>query len=175
MKLNKFLVAAASFGFAASAFAVNPPNEGRGTIDFRGAIIQAPCSIDETKSTKEVNLGQVSDVLLADGGKSTPQDIKIVLADCTVGVKNKVKTTITGPSDAVNADLLGITGTAAGAGIAIVDGSGTVIKMGEATPFQTLSSGENVLKFSAYLQGGAADTIKPGTFTSTATWSLTYE
>lgn len=175
MKLNKILVAAASLTFAAGAFAANPVNQGEGKIDFKGSIIEAPCSVDEAKTTKEVDLGQVSDVLLAGGGKSTPKDIQIVLTDCSIATKSKVKTTITGAPSAINADLLGISGNAEGASIAIVDGSGALVKLGEATKFQPLNTGLNVLNFTAYLQGDTTAAVKPGEFSSTATWALSYE
>lgn len=50
MKLNKFLVAAATLGLAANAFAANVVNQGEGVIDFKGSIIVAPCSIDEKEN-----------------------------------------------------------------------------------------------------------------------------
>ena len=175
MKLNKFLVVAAALGFAANAFAANPVNQGEGTIDFKGSIIDAPCSIDENASTKEVDLGQVSNVLLAGGGKSNPVDFKIVLRDCSLATMSKVKTTLTGAPSSLNSDLLGISGNAEGASIAIIDGSGAAIKLGTATQPQPLVTGLNVLQFSAYLQGDTTAAVKPGTFTSTASYALSYE
>lgn len=175
MKLNKFLVAAATLGLAANAFAANVVNQGEGTIDFKGSIIEAPCSIDEAKTTKEVIFDQVSDSLLADGGQSAHKDINIVLTGCNNATKSKVKTTFSGAASQYNADLLGISGTAEGASIVIVDGSGARLKLGAASPLQTFDKGTNVLKFTTYLLGDTAANVKPGAFTSTATWALNYE
>lgn len=58
--------------------------------------------------------------------------------------------------------LLGFTGEAEGAGIAITDGSGSVVSLGQPTAGQTLVGENNTLVFSAYLQGStASDAIKP--------------
>ncbi|ERK14112.1 hypothetical protein BFS14_22030 [Serratia fonticola] len=175
MKLNKFLVAAATLGLAANAFAANVVNQGEGVIDFKGSIIVAPCSIDEKETTKEVTFDQVSDSLLADGGQSAPKDIKIVLTGCNNAVKSKVQTTFSGAASQYNPDLLGISGTAEGASIVLVDGSGARLKLGAASPLVGIDNGTNVLKFSTYLLGDTAANIKAGDFTSTATWSLNYQ
>ncbi|MMZ70515.1 Major MR/P fimbria protein precursor [compost metagenome] len=71
--------------------------------------------------------------------------------------------------------MLGITGTAKGAGIALTDGSGTQITLGVPSTARGLLAGNNKLNFSAYLQGNKIDgTVKPGEFSSVANFTLTY-
>ncbi|MEB7884613.1 fimbrial protein [Serratia fonticola] len=175
MKLNKFLVAAATLGLAANAFAGNVVSQGGGIIDFKGSIIVAPCSVDEKQTTKEVTFDQVSDSLLADGGQSAAKDIRIVLTGCNTEVKSNVRTTFGGTESRYNPELLGITGNAEGASIVLVHGSGERLKLGVPAPLVGLENGTNVLKFSTYLLGDTAANIKSGDFTSAATWSLAYE
>lgn len=175
MKLNKFLVAAASLTIAASAFAAPIKNQGGGDIVFKGSIIEAPCSIDYDLTDKEVNLGQVSDSLLTGGGKSHAVPFKIVLTDCNTDTMTKVKTTVTGTPSALDATMLGMSGNAEGASIAIIDASGTLVKLGEATSPHILVTGGNTLQFNAYLQGSATAKVTPGTFSSTASYALSYE
>ncbi|MGO2437123.1 MAG: fimbrial protein, partial [Serratia proteamaculans] len=86
-----------------------------------------------------------------------------------------------------NADLLGITGTAKGASIAITDGSSRVIKLGDATQAQKIQKGANTLAFAAFLQGdpdvppvtsGGTATpavIVPGEFSSIVDFTLAYQ
>ncbi|AIJ06761.1 major fimbrial subunit MrfA [Edwardsiella piscicida] len=66
MKLNKLvvmlgLVAATTSGAAFAA------TEGSGTVTFKGAIIDAPCSITPDTTDQTVNLGQVSSNALLGG------------------------------------------------------------------------------------------------------------
>ncbi|HIE1062977.1 TPA: fimbrial protein [Serratia marcescens] len=181
MKLNKIMMAAVlAFGVTSVAHAA-VKDQGHGTVTFTGSIIDAPCSIAPESVDQTVNLGQVSNVALKDGGKSMPKNFQIKLENCEVistapGKNNGVSLTFTGMENA-GADGLGITGTAKGAGIAITDGSGDAIKLGQATKVQELQNGNNTLSFAAYLQGSKASgaVIVPGEFQSVADFTLAYQ
>ncbi|UAN52440.1 type 1 fimbrial protein [Serratia sp. JSRIV002] len=185
MKLNKFMVAAIALGFVSAANAANAANAaqdaGHGTIEFYGSIIDAPCSIAPGDDNQRIPMGQIANVALKDGGKSTPENFYIHLENCDASTLKTVTTTFTGPTSAGNADLLGITGTARGASLAITDGSGTLIKLGQPTAPQGIQDQTNILNFSAYLQGdmGAdgktAAEIVPGDFSTTTTFTLAYQ
>ncbi|MGQ1888425.1 fimbrial protein [Serratia marcescens] len=185
MKLNKIMVAAVlAFGVTSVAHAA-VKDQGHGTVTFKGAIIDAPCSITPETVDQTVNLGQVSNVALKNGGQSTPKNFQIKLENCElnagdangVGKNNAVAITFTGAASVEDAKLLGITGTAKGAGIAITDGSGKVIELGKASSAQALGDGNNTLSFSAYLQGNKASNavITPGDFQSVADFTLAYQ
>lgn len=182
MKLNKIMMAAVlAFGVTSVAHAA-VKDQGHGTVTFKGAIIDAPCSITPETVDQTVNLGQVSNVALKDGGQSTPKNFQIKLENCELtekdpGKNNTVSIKFTGASSADDANLLGITGTAKGAGIAITDGSGKLVELGKASSAQTLGNGNNTLNFSAYLQGSKASNavITPGDFQSVADFTLAYQ
>nr|WP_315293293.1 fimbrial protein [Serratia proteamaculans] len=158
-----------------------------GTVTFKGSIIDAPCSITPETADQTVDLGQVSNVALTKQGKSTPKNFDIKLDKCDVTTLKNVTATFSGAASAGNADLLGITGTAKGASIAITDGASRVIKLGEATKAQKIQKGNNTLAFAAYLQGDpdvAATTpggtatpavIVPGEFSSVVDFTLAYQ
>jgi type 1 fimbria pilin len=182
MKLNKIMMAAAlAFGTICTAQAAD---QGHGKVTFTGSIIDAPCSINPESIDQTVELGQISKVALVGGGKSTPRNFSIDLENCSFGspaAKNKVQVTFTGmngiESEAkAKNGLLGITGTAGGASIAITQGDGEVIKLGEPTKEQVLQDGNNTLTFAAYMQGdgGDASTITEGDFQSVADFTLAY-
>ena len=82
---------------------------------------------------------------------------------------------------ASNPDLLALKGQAQGASLAIADHTGALIKLGSASPAQTLSNGNTYLQFNAYLQGdkavgqGAAPEIVPGDFETFANFTLAYQ
>lgn len=176
MNLNKaFLAAAVVFGMSSVAYAAG---EGQGKVTFMGSIIDAPCSITPESDDQTVELGQISKVALLNGGKSTPRNFSIDLENCSFGAlgeKNKVSVTFTGMESAAGNGLLGITGTATGASIAIMSGDGQLITLGEPTNEQTLQDGDNTLRFAAYVQGdGASATITEGDFQAVTDFTLAY-
>ncbi|WP_145544381.1 fimbrial protein [Yersinia massiliensis] len=177
MKLTKLAIALGmSIAVMATAANAAPKDEGQGTVTFNGSIIDSPFSITPDTIDQTVNLGQISNVILKDGGKSKPKNFQIKLENCDTATLKTVSTKFTSSHSTGNGDLLGITGTARGASIAITDGAGDVIKLGESGKAQTIQDGNNVLAFSAYLQGdGASSTIIPGEFQSIANFSLAYQ
>lgn len=159
-------------------------DQGHGKVTFKGSIIDAPCSISADTIDQTVELGMISNKTLAGGGKSKPQNFQIKLESCDLPADSKLITaTFSGSASVGNPALLGITGSASGASVAITDGSGQVIKLGQSSVGREIQNGDNTLQFSAYLQGdpkptgeGAVDAvIVPGEFTSVADFTLAYQ
>lgn len=179
MKLNKFALGLSlAMGMASFANAATDPykDQGHGTVTFTGSIVDAPCSIDPETIDQTVNLGQVSNAALENKGTSTPKNFEIRLEKCNVGATGKAVTaTFTGGKGGTDG-MLGLTGSAKGASIAMTDGSGKVLKLGEKTEAQKLQNGNNTLLFAAYLQGdGASGGVVPGDFKSVANFTLDYQ
>ncbi len=180
-KMNNTMLAAVVLLGVSSVAHAAVKDQGHGTVTFTGSIIDAPCSITPETVDQTVDLGQVSNVALKDGGKSTPRNFSIGLENCELitekeGKNNTVSLTFTGMESAANNGLLGITGTAQGASIAITDAAGQVIKLGKPTKAQELQNGNNTLSFAAYLQGdGASSAVVPGDFQSVADFTLAYQ
>lgn len=167
------------FGTTMMAGSALAADQGHGKVTFRGSIIDAPCSISPDSIDQTVDLGQISNVALVSGGKSTPRTFDIVLQNCDItNVKSGVKLTFSGAAASFdsNKKTLGIVGTGAGAGVQITNGSGNVLTLGTATPFQQIQNGNNTLRFSAYLVGNGGDlkTITVGEFSSVADFTLSY-
>ncbi|WP_152224309.1 fimbrial protein [Pseudomonas sp. SCB32] len=158
-------------------------DQGHGVITFKGAIIDAPCSIAQESQYQTVEMDQISNVALKNGGKSSPKTFKIELRGCELGALKAATATFTG-SPSSNPDLLAIKGTAQGASLAIADHTGALIKLGSASPAQALTDGDTFLQFNAYLQGdmvsegGGAEVpaeIVPGNFETFANFTLAYQ
>ncbi|CAI1773057.1 type 1 fimbrial protein [Serratia marcescens] len=176
MNLNKTLLAAViAFGSASMAHAAD---QGHGKVTFTGSIIDAPCSIAPESIDQTVDMGQISNAALKDSGQSTPRNFDIKLEDCSFGTpaaKNKVQVTFTGMESVAGNGLLGITGNAKGASVAITQADGQVITLGQATKEHTLQDGNNTLRFAAYMQGdGASATITEGDFQAVTDFTLAY-
>lgn len=175
MKLNKLaLVLGLGVAVVAGSAAAD---QGSGVINFKGSVIDAPCSIPSESLNLEVGLGAISTAALKDGGKGIASDFKIELEQCDISVMKSVQTTFTGTPSTSVPDGLAIVGTAKNAGIVITDANGDKIKLGEKSPSQVLFSGKNTLNFQAYLQGDAdqAKPATPGEFTAIATFALSYQ
>lgn len=72
--------------------------------------------------------------------------------------------------------MLGITGTAAGAGVRIQDYSGTIVTLDTPTAGRVLGVGNNTLNFSAYLEKIASVTnVTPGEFEAVTNFTLAYQ
>ncbi|MHA6312521.1 MULTISPECIES: fimbrial protein [Pantoea] len=169
-------------GMVLASGSVFAADQGHGTVQFKGEIIDAPCSITADTVEQTVDLGQVSSSVLAKGGKSSPKAFNIKLEDCTITTQKTVTATFTGKGATFDttSSLLALAGSAAGAGIAITDDNSSVIKLGTASTPYNLTTGttEAELRYSAYLQGAADNTatpIVPGEFTSVANFTLAYE
>ncbi|MDP1292919.1 MULTISPECIES: fimbrial protein [Klebsiella] len=176
MKLKAIVFLVGSTLMSGSAFAADA---GHGKVTFKGSIIDAPCSISPQSIDQTVDLGQISNVALVDGGKSTPRTFDIALENCDISsVTSGVQLTFSGAAASFDTDkkTLGIVGTGAGAGVQITNGSGEVMTLGKPSPFQNIQNGSNTLRFSAYLvgNGGALDTITVGEFSSVADFTLSY-
>lgn len=174
MKLNKIMMAAVlAFGTISGAQAAD---QGHGKVTFTGSIIDAPCSIDPNSIDQTVDLGAVSNVSLLNGGTSDPKPFEIHLEKCSLATAKTVTATFDGAPG--KDGLLGITGEAKGASIAIMDGSNNLVALGKPTGGQLISAGatETTLAFSAYLKGdGDKIDIVPGKFHSVANFIMDYK
>ncbi|AHG21881.1 hypothetical protein Z042_21405 [Chania multitudinisentens RB-25] len=177
MKLNNIALATVlSLGMVSLANA----NEGSGVVKFTGQVIDAPCSIAPESTDQTRDFGQVANVSLVNGGKSRAQNFDIRLQGCDLsGAKNKVQVTFSGSAGGATGatnTLLAISGVR-GASIAMFDGSNQPITLGTATTVQNLLAGDNILRFSAYLQGHTGTTvadIEEGDFSAITNFTLAY-
>lgn len=173
MKMNKFALVL-GMGAAMVAGMANATDQGHGTISFSGSIIDAPCSITGNTAKQDVDLGEVSNSALKNGQTSEPKTFNIVLEQCDTADLTAVSTTFTGASDSKDKSMLGITGSASGAGIVITNGSGSPVELGTASAPQIFGENHNTLTFSAYLKSNGAS-VTAGKFSSTADFTLAYQ
>ena len=172
MKLNK-LALVLGFGLAVAAGSA-AANQGGGVVTFNGSIIDAPCSIPPTSEKQTVEIGAIATAELNGGGRSTPRNFNIELEGCDISTLKTVQATFTGAPSSFSTGALAINGTAKNAAIVITDSGSTQIKLGDKSAEQTLTAGGNLLRFSAYLQGDAANTAVPGNYQATVRFKLDY-
>lgn len=153
-------------------------DQGSGQITFSGTIIDAACSIASDSENQEIDLGQVSIADLTDADKeSKPTPFDITLENCVIDdtTAKSVSLTFTGPGASFNPDILGVTGTASGVGVAIVEqnSSGAYLPLGTPSSQQNLAAGSNQLHFAAVVKGDAAPT--EGDFSAVTNFTMAYQ
>ncbi|MBF7997760.1 fimbrial protein [Rahnella laticis] len=154
--------------------AASAGNQGHGTVHIKGEIIDAPCSISPESVDQTVDLGEVSNSALKQGGKSTPVAFDIKLQNCDVSTYKTVTATWGGTPDVSMPTAWGITGTASGAAIVLKDASEKDIELGKASAPTTLTPDSTTIAMSAFLQGDGQSVI-PGSFTGAADFVLAYQ
>lgn len=157
---------------------VQAGDQGHGKVTFTGEIIDAPCSITPDTIEQTVDLGEISNKALMNGGKSRPRSFDIKLESCDLsGLTDKTVTiTFTGSESSAQPGYLALVGTAKGAAIAITNDEGTNIPLGTPSSATQTQQGDNILTYAAYLQGnGASSSVVPGDFTSVANFTLAYQ
>ncbi|MEX5431832.1 fimbrial protein [Klebsiella michiganensis] len=150
-----------------------------GTVEFKGTVVDAACSVTQKTADQTVYLDQVRTEAFA--GKGTvanqKQSFEIDLANCDTQVASQAQITFEGNAAAGETSVLDNTagaGNAVGVGIQIFDRDGSALDLGKASQALTLIDGTNAMKFSAdYYQ--TADTLTPGSVDTTATFNVTYQ
>lgn len=162
-------------------------DNGHGKVNFIGEIVDSPCSISPETVDQTVDLGQISNTVLKQGGSSPVKNFTIELQNCefTGAWDNKNKVSITFSGGESFDGLLGVTGftgadteKAKNVGIQINDPSNEQIQFG--TPLELVTSlqgGSNTLLFSSFLKGSstaAVGDIPLGQFSAVTNFTIAY-
>lgn len=182
MKISK-IASAVVLTMGVASFAAQA-DQGSGKVTFWGSIIDAPCSIKNGYGDHRIELGQISNTHLDNGGISTPRPFEIQLENCSFELDpatqdplyNTVKVTFAGGNVPGDMTMLAITGQAAGAGVRIQDFAGQPITLLKPSSGRGLGIGDNTLNFSAYLEKISTVTnVTPGDFEAVTNFTLAYE
>lgn len=195
MMFRKTLIAttavAAIMSAAPSAFAdvVTNKDFGGGTINFHGSVTEAPCSIVPGDDKLDINLGQVSQKMLAGADQgSTPVDVVIHLNSCQFdahtttppdpdyGLLSKVDVVFAGYSSSDEAKgLLHNDGTATNVSVQLLDGLGQPLALNRVATDSTahqLSGPTGEITFKARMLASAAATA--GSVSAKVDYKLKY-
>lgn len=162
------------------------PNQGSGTVTFKGQVIDAPCGINPDSLNQVVEFGDLSTSMLDGNGKSVPFSIKLESCDTAhlkaptsgkASPKNIVKIAFTGATVKDKAYMLSTTGNT-GVGITISSLNDNNYMQMNGTPVTASSfmngNGEILLEAEAKAEDSLGG-VSPGTFTAVANFALSYE
>lgn len=175
--MKKLTIASAILTVLAAPAAL--ANQGGGTIQFKGAIVDGACSIEGQNSAQTVNLGQISATALESGNANQRTNFDIKLVGCDTTTAKAATVTFTGPMVSGKKDQLALnSATAKGAAISLFADNDTSkpIELGTPVSFSPLQEGNNTLSFSAQVvKVSDAAKVTAGAFEATAQFTMNYQ
>lgn len=150
-------------------------------VQFSGNLVTEPCVIPAGEDSITLDFGTVIAKSLYSNQRTLSQPFTIHLAQCDPSIASTVSVTFHGAESASLPGLLALDtdSSAAGISIGIERENGELQPLEQPSPAITLLSGDNLLKWQAYVQGNpqaiAKENITPGEFNATATFELSYQ
>lgn len=175
MKMIKTVMAGA-VAMALVSFGANAANQGSGTVNFKGEIIDAPCGIAPESADQSIDFGQISKAHLNAKGTSVKKDVNIKLVNCELGAAQKtVQVTFKGNTVDGAKKMLGAANT--GAGIVMVGQDGQDVVFGTATAPVSVANGNNTLHYQAWVTAADANApaVTEGAFSAVTNFTLAYQ
>lgn len=175
MKLNKLaLTLIMAMGVTTGAANAAGTPGGTGSVNFKGEITDAPCTIKPDSTNQDVEMGSIT-VKTLEAGRSSNVPFELHLESCDVSTPKTAAILFDGVrAETGNDALLALNGSAKGAGLGIVDKMGKDLTLGSEADLGDLIQGDNTLNFTAYLEKTAAASVTPGSFTSVANFTMMY-
>lgn len=179
MKMIKTVMAGA-IAMTLISFGASAANQGMGTINFKGSVIDAPCGIAPESADQTVNFGQISKAHLNKDGISKKQFVDIKLVNCEFGtatdatpLKNNLSVAFTGVAVSTDGTGLGLSDTNAVVKMSGPDGKPVKFDGTASTNITKLQNGDNTLRYKAWVQKDAA-AVTEGEFSAVANFALAY-
>lgn len=150
-------------------------------LQFRGGLVNAPCTLRLEDRDLTLDFGTVIDKYLYSYGRTPSKPFSLHLDDCETSVVTGVTLTFTGTESAELPGLLALDSGSVARGIAvgIANGSGQPWPLNSPGPAINLVPGNMVISLQAYIEAEptakALKQIERGPFTAVATFSLAYQ
>jgi type 1 fimbria pilin len=150
-------------------------------MDFRGTLVDEPCTVDPDDTDIQLDFGTIIDEYLYLNTRTHSQPFTIHLEDCDIDDwpgEGTVTVRFEGTEDAALPGYLAMSDTTIGAAVGLENGDGTALSLGKTSVPIKLADGSVALNFKAFVEGEPKaitdQTIKLGDFSATATFFLDY-
>lgn len=158
----------------------SPTAQAADNLSFKGNLVAEPCTLRPGDDAITLDMSELSTQYLYANGRTMGKSFKIHLEGCDTSIADTVTTTFSGTVNSELPGLLALDGSSVAEGIAL--GIETVadvpLLLNVTSDEQTLSDGNNVIEFKAYVRGEpsalADQSITAGVFTATSTFTLDY-
>ncbi|ARZ00589.1 exported pilin protein [Yersinia ruckeri] len=170
-----------SMGFFGAILLPIFTTHGADNIRFYGELVAEPCVILPGEENIPLDFGTVIDQYLYLNQRSHGQQFELHLAGCDLSVANSVRMTFSGKESINLPGLLALDTASLAAGIAIgmETVAGKPLPLNLAGQIYPLAKNSNLIAFKAYIKGEPQaitnQSIKRGSFSAVATFSLEYE
>lgn len=150
-------------------------------VHFSGALVTEPCVLPDADKDIHLDFGTVIEKYLYQYQRTKSQPFSIHLTECDPAVLSTVSVTFQGTADTELTDMLALdaSSTAKGVAIGLELADGTPLLINKASPYTQLSSGNNMLKFNAFVQAQPTiitnKSLVSGDFMATANFVLGYQ
>lgn len=158
------------------------PEQGQAAanLSLKGTLVVQACNLRPDDEMITLDLSRVHSQYLYAHTRTIGQSFYIHLQDCDTSVAESVTTTFGGRENSELPGLLALDGGSVARGIAIgiETPQNRPLPLNTASAEQTLSDGNNVIEFKAYVRGEpqaiADKSIRRGRFKATSTFTLAY-
>ena len=180
-KRQKSITALSATLLLASLMPLDAQAANSNDIEYSGTLIALPCTVDPMYENMGIDLGTIVAKQLYLHERTTGVQFDFVLQDCDTSLGNWITATFTGNSTAQGLLNFDAGSEASGAAIGIETLSGVKLPINPAQPYpsQAIQDGTTTVKLRAYVQGEseaiASQSITPGFFSATLTYTLGYE
>lgn len=150
-----------------------------GQVNYKGAVVSAPCSVSVDSQNQQITMGQVrAEEFKGLGSWSQAQAFTIKLENCDSALAPTASALFKGVTDGKDPQVFAAgygQGGAKGVGLGIFDSQGNLIVPNSAPiTFSSLISGSNTLSFSAKYR--ATDTtVLAGSANTTVSFEMVYQ
>ncbi|MDV5227254.1 fimbrial protein [Providencia rettgeri] len=153
------------------------------TIEYTGRLIALPCTVDPIYENFGIDFGGNINAkdLVSGERRYSKEDITFQLTDCDTSLGNTISAKFSGAST-TPAGLLNVDAGSEASGIVVgletPSGVALPINNAQVEPVMPITQGNMTIRLRSYVQaaeGATMDTIVPGFFTATLTYSLVYQ
>ncbi len=149
-------------------------------MNFKGTVVKKACELDLASQDQTIRFLDVDVKILMQNGHSYKEPFEIALLNCDISILKEVSVMFTGTPDGELPGRLKVTG-AKDVAITLFSQSkpNEVLALNQATDAHTLSAGNNVLRFQAYVEAHpkalASQNFQTGVFNAIANFTLEYK
>jgi len=150
-------------------------------VVFRGALVNAPCTLRPGDEAVELNFGTLVNKYLYTNTRTPSQPFSLHLDDCDTAVATGVKLTFIGIESSPLPGLLALDPSSVARGVAVgmETGAGQALPLNAQGSTTPLTQGSMAIPLQAYVQAEPAakanQGIVEGPFTATVTFALEYQ
>lgn len=157
------------------ALAVMPPAYADTDVNFSGTLVADPCELHMDSEDQIVDFRNVPSKTFIKYHRSERERFSIRLTECDLSLGETVTVTFKGAEDTAQPGLFAVTGTAAGIAIAVEDAAGTPVLPNVAMRPATLTSGDTILDFQAFISAPDHSQVREGDFECVTYFLLEYD